>query len=649
MDPDPSMHYQFTDEDEQLASRWKRLKGRELVKSCRQGIPIFHRGGVWNKLVSQSSESAGTPSHKMQQEGVWLRVMTKVFGKKGTFTTMPNFGGELRLQDHMLTFEGAAAVRKILTAVKHMLAVEWCPALLDIVPLLLVVMPEACVYNVVDDLWQERPLFFPVSSQEYLIWVATYRDLVAKFYPSTFNEMEACGALEPQHLQVLFDRLFVSLLRPQHVVLVWDAWLCEGAKVLFRYGLALLKLFRKRLKVLRLKPGQGEQWWNYIRDWTHESSFDFDKLRSRAFSLKTRSFRPLTWAMLEYYHDRNEKQLQHASKRPSLNEVEVKEERQDDAQPFFWPPFQMATSFPPPALLNEPASRGQLVRWVPEILRHKKLRVVFTTEIYGYSLDLLYSHCRAVAPSLLVVESLEGAIFGGFCSDPWQPTNTVYGNGQCFLFTLKPKAAIYRWGWGGAKAGAGQGQGQGHQQGGVGAGDEKQQQQSKKRGRRGLKGAGDTAADMSPHREVLERSSHGGRGALSSNSSSRHVGSRHFSGHGSKNRENSNSRHRGHRHLLHERSKHRGSNAVDVMGLSSHKYQAATEAFMMATRDFIAMGSSSLTTNCGLKLMNDLSTGHSDVCETFANGQLAGALPCPSQLAPTCTCLHTQHLQPIPI
>lgn len=53
-------------------------------------------------------------------------------------------------------------------------------------------------------------------------------------------------------------------------------------------------------------------------------------------------------------------------------------------------------------------------------MRHKRLRVVFTTEIHGYNLELLYSHCRTVSPSLLVVEAANGTVVGGFCSDAWQ-------------------------------------------------------------------------------------------------------------------------------------------------------------------------------------------------------------------------------------
>ncbi|CAN0450204.1 unnamed protein product, partial [Hapterophycus canaliculatus] len=38
------------------------------------------------------------------------------------------------------------------------------------------------------------------------------------------------------------------LMGGRYLVVVWDAWFCEGSKVIFRYGLALLKMYKKRLK-----------------------------------------------------------------------------------------------------------------------------------------------------------------------------------------------------------------------------------------------------------------------------------------------------------------------------------------------------------------------------------------------------------------
>lgn len=44
--------------------------------------------------------------------------------------------------------------------------------------------------------------------------------------------------------------MVVSRFFRRHLVVVWDAWFCEGSKVIFRYGLALLKMYKKRLKAL---------------------------------------------------------------------------------------------------------------------------------------------------------------------------------------------------------------------------------------------------------------------------------------------------------------------------------------------------------------------------------------------------------------
>lgn len=50
-------------------------------------------------------------------------------------------------------------------------------------------------------------------------------------------------------------------------------------------------------------------WWDRIKEWTHEPSFNFNELRDRAFSLRTRVLRPVSWAMLEDYHDKNEAEV----------------------------------------------------------------------------------------------------------------------------------------------------------------------------------------------------------------------------------------------------------------------------------------------------------------------------------------------------
>ena len=67
-----------------------------------------------------------------------------------------------------------AAARRLLVTIKHMLAVDWSPSLLDIVPMLLIYMPESCVYGVVEEMWGVKPLFFPHNEGEFESWAATF-------------------------------------------------------------------------------------------------------------------------------------------------------------------------------------------------------------------------------------------------------------------------------------------------------------------------------------------------------------------------------------------------------------------------------------------------------------------------------------------
>lgn len=45
-----------------------------------------------------------------------------------------------------------------------------------------------------------------------------------------------------------------------------------------------------------------------------------------------------------------------------MDQLGVAADRADDAQPFFWPPFQLSATFPPPALLADLPSRAKLVK-----------------------------------------------------------------------------------------------------------------------------------------------------------------------------------------------------------------------------------------------------------------------------------------------
>lgn len=107
--------------------------------------------------------------------------------------------------------------------------------------------------------------------------------------------------------------------------------------------------------------------------------------------------------------------------------------------------------------------------------------LIFSTGLHGCSLSTLYNRGARVAPSVLVVKSKEGRLFGAFVTHPWdlnlanRPLDQLgsgssaarlattaspasaffagsesrgqpwFGSGECFVFTLRPTLAKYTW------------------------------------------------------------------------------------------------------------------------------------------------------------------------------------------------------------
>jgi len=74
---------------------------------------------------------------------------------------------------------------------------------------------------------------------------------------------------------------------------------------------------------------------------------------------------------------------------------------------------------------------------------------MFTTSLDGFSLSTLYRKMSLIVddetPMLLLIEDTNMKVFGGLLSTSLRPSESFYGNGQSFLFNLKPNFNIYKW------------------------------------------------------------------------------------------------------------------------------------------------------------------------------------------------------------
>lgn len=122
---------------------------------------------------------------------------------------------------------------------------------------------------------------------EHRVKIFSFQDLVEVVMPATYRCLMALKALTDEHLNNIFVGLFFSLLPREQAYRILDSFLLEGGKILYRYGTALISLFKTKIKAGRYRS--GEHFWSDVAATCHSDSFNFDELHCLAFDKRTKS------------------------------------------------------------------------------------------------------------------------------------------------------------------------------------------------------------------------------------------------------------------------------------------------------------------------------------------------------------------------
>ena len=72
----------------------------------------------------------------------------------------------------------------------------------------------------------------------------------------------------------------------------------------------------------------------------------------------------------------------------------------------------------------------------------QRWRCLYSLKSHGASLETLLSRAAEVRDTLIVVNDMQGAIFGCFCAEPWKRSRGYSGSGDCWVFTFEPRGWI---------------------------------------------------------------------------------------------------------------------------------------------------------------------------------------------------------------
>ncbi|XP_064376740.1 TBC1 domain family member 24 isoform X2 [Dromaius novaehollandiae] len=406
---------------------------QELKQLARQGYWAKNhslRAKVYHKLINDIPCRTVTPD-----ANVYRDIVVKITGKRNSGSLpLPEFVDNSLVPTYCLNAEGIGAVRKIILCIANQFPdISFCPALPSVTALLLhYSKDEAECFEKVCRILACNDPSKRLIDQTFLAFESscmTFGDLVNKYCQAAHKLMVA---VSEDVLEVYSDwqRWLFGELPMIYIARVFDVFLVEGYKVLYRVALALLKFFHK---VRAGQPMESDSIQQDIRSFVRDiaQSVPPERLLEKAFAIRLFSRKEIQLLQMA-----NEKALQQKG-------ITVKQKRQNVHLAVHAENFKSE--------IVSVKEMRDIWSWIPERFALCQPLLLFTTLEHGCSLSRFYSHSEGHEPTLLLIKTTAKEVCGAYLSTDWSERRrggnklSFFGTGECFVFRLQPEVERYEW------------------------------------------------------------------------------------------------------------------------------------------------------------------------------------------------------------
>ncbi|NWR64319.1 TBC24 protein, partial [Bucorvus abyssinicus] len=406
---------------------------QELKQLARQGYWAKNhslRAKVYHRLISNIPCRTVTPD-----ANVYRDIVVKIVGKRNSSSLpLPEFVDNSLVPTYCLNAEGIGAVRKIILCIANQFPdISFCPALPSVTALLLhYSKDEAECFEQVCRILACNDPSKRLIDQSFLAFESscmTFGDLVNKYCQAAHKLMVA---VSEDVLEVYSDwqRWLFGELPMVYIARVFDVFLVEGYKVLYRVALALLKFFHK---VRAGQPMESDSIQQDIRAFVRDiaKSVPPERLLEKAFAIRLFSRKEIQLLQMA-----NEKALKQKG-------ITVKQKRQNVHLAVHAENFQSE--------IVSVKEMRDIWSWIPERFALCQPLLLFTTSEHGCSLSRFYSHSEGHEPTLLLIRTTAKEVCGAYLSTDWSERRrggnklSFFGTGECFVFRLQPEVERYEW------------------------------------------------------------------------------------------------------------------------------------------------------------------------------------------------------------
>uniref|UniRef100_A0A672V2T3 TBC1 domain family member 24 n=1 Tax=Strigops habroptila TaxID=2489341 RepID=A0A672V2T3_STRHB len=387
---------------------------QELKKLAREGywaVSRALRAQVYHQLTQQVSCRLVTPDALVYRD-----VVSRLFGKTSVSTyPLPEFIEGCSMPTYCLNLEGITALKKILICVGNLFPdITYSPILPSLVALLLHYSEdEAQCFENISRLIASNAPHTSYIDQSFLAHQAscmTFGDLANKHCPAAHkliaSTSENVFEVYSEWLSWLFHDLPFN-----YAIRVFDVYLLEGQKVLYRIALALLKQYRLSVTSAELEGTDIKaDLQAFVQNIAEHVTVD--KLLERAFGIRLFS--------------RKEIWLLQMANRKALMERGITMVQSSNACPLSHrQSFHLAID---------------MQNFSSSIVTAQEMRIIWSWIPERFSLS----------PPLLII-CPSGQVCGAFLSSDWSErkksgaTSGFFGTGECFVFTVRPEMERYEW------------------------------------------------------------------------------------------------------------------------------------------------------------------------------------------------------------
>jgi len=404
--------------------------------------------GVWSATLA-----AHTRTNSLDTNSIYWDTVDTCFGGRSIEdcdNRTPGCIDSMHTPSYDLDKEGRAQVCRLVTCLAYNSPdVPYCPLLFPSAALLRRRVPEEDCFAYLC-MMLDPPTgytFFTQSKKSWDVFARVIKPLAYKYIKKHITLLErTCGRDQVDAALTGWVWWLFECLPLHYIERILTSFLLEGHKILFRSGLALLKLFSKQVAKSNSETHKNVKANGIDKELPNfccNLAIPVDELLEVGFKIQwfSRSdILKITLKLEMELKSRTNIRLEDSGRRRSNVEL-------------------LDTSAAQHVIaVSDTLSYQQLNQlWclIPERITMVVPKLVFSSNEHGTSLQTFYNRCNYYEPTILTVRTTDGQILGAYCSAAWNVRHEndeqglrqrYFGTGETFLFKFSGET-VQKYAW----------------------------------------------------------------------------------------------------------------------------------------------------------------------------------------------------------